>query len=143
MSERTKGGLFLPDEHVMALPTDTPPHAKPVEPKGSGLLIEAGFASPYFVTDPKNWWSVLDKPALHVFDGPIELDDVIPVAEASRDTPFIVIGPKLSAEACAFLVANRLRGILQVSAIQTSRGAELRYLTPARVVSGQKTTLIT
>jgi hypothetical protein len=145
MSDRTSGGLFLPDAETLAMEAPPPPaFAKPQEPQGEGIRIDAGFVSPYFVTDVDRWWVELDRPEVVVFERTVELNDLVPIAEAAAATakPFLVAAPAVSAEARTLLVINKLRGILHVSAIETPRAAELKGLTPTKVICGLSTTLI-
>lgn len=137
--------MYLPDAEALAmLSHPTPAFAKPQQPTGAGLVIESGFVSPYLVTDPAHWWVELDRPEVVVFERAVELNELVPIAEAAAAAakPFLVAAPSLSPEAQALLVVNKLRGILQVAAIETPRASELKGLTPKKVICGTKTTLI-
>jgi hypothetical protein len=148
--ERTPGGLFLPD--VTALMDDVPelpPFAKPVEPAGSGLLIDSGFSSGYQVTDPEHWLAILDEPRLFIQDRALDVADLIAPLEvaAHKAVPIVVIAPALTVEARAFLIINKLRGTLLASSIETQRTAEIlayssRHAHIRRVTSGVRTSLI-
>lgn len=127
MSERTPGGLFLPDPEDLPPPAVLPAWANPVPPEGEGFALEAGVASPYFVTDPKRWWCELHRPGLLRFDAEVTLEQLVPGAEAAaaQVRPFLVVAPAFTDDAVTFLVVNKLRGILQVAAVATPLGPEL------------------
>lgn len=153
MSERTSGGLFLPNEEVIQmLERDEVPAGTEPTASADGLTIDAGYASGYFVTDPAAWIAELDRPWVILFDGDlIELADVIPTCErAAREARAIFIAARsLSLEVTALLVANKLRGILYTCAIATLRTQEIashvgRSELPeaTRVVCGKTRTVI-
>jgi hypothetical protein len=149
--DRTAGGLFLPDPEALAMqPGEAPPFATPIEPPAEGLVLDAGFASPYFITDPENWWAELDRPRVHFFDHEVVVDELIAPLEAAAEKAeaVLVVAPSLSAPARAFMVINKLRGIIFASAIETTRADELRaHLggkdVARRVRSGRATTTVT
>ncbi|MFT3710810.1 MAG: hypothetical protein QM817_24565 [Archangium sp.] len=144
MTERTSGGLFLPDAEALALePGPMPPFAKPVEPPAEGLVLACGFASPFLITDPENWWAELHDARVHVFAGEVSIDQLIsPLEEAAREArAVLIVAPVISVPARQFIVINKLRGIINASAIETTRGGELGSHVK-RVRSGRTTTCV-
>lgn len=161
MTDRTPGGLFLPNEEALAMLSTPRRPAK--EPSGDGLLVDAGWATVFFVTDPTDWVAELDHPRVLVTSAPLDsVEQLTPLLEAvALDAcPLALFAPSFSPEVLAFLVVNKLRGILHVDAVATTRTLELaahlgasvwptapvehRSLPIARkVVSGERTTLIT
>ena len=126
-----------------------PPFAKPVEPGGDGLLIDAGFASAYLVTDAEHRLAVLEQPRLFIQDRPLDLPDLIAPLEvaAHKASPIVVIAPALTVRARAFVIINKLRGTLNASVIETQRIAEIlayssRHAHIRLVTSGVRTSLI-
>jgi len=161
MTDRTAGGLFLPNDEVLAMvdaaaprPSEEPTAASPAE-----LVVAAGHASHYFVTDPGAWTTELYDPRVLVTSAPIErAADLVPLLEAAaRDAqPIVIAAPSVAKEALALLIVNKLRGTLQASALVTSEldaiaaclGTTVRPTLDAsdlprakRVVSGARTTL--
>lgn len=150
MPERTSGGLFLPDPEALAMESGPPPpFANPIEPPSEGLVLDAGFASPFLITDAENWWAELHDAHVHVFDSELVIDQLIsPLEDAAREArAVLIIAPSISVPARQFIVINKLRGIINASAIATSRGAEVlafvKHGVALRVRSGQRTTTIT
>lgn len=164
MPERTAGGLFLPGAEALALPDAVaPPFARPMEPAGAGFVIDSGFASGYFVTDPEKWIAELEEPLALIVNRAIEeTSELIPILElVARDgRPLFIVAPGLALEPLALLVVNKLRGILlHVDAIETKRivdvaqvlGSKIHdsanvtiadLVTAKRVASGARTTLV-
>jgi hypothetical protein len=128
MPERTSGGLFLPDPEALAMEAGPPPpFANPVEPPTEGVVLDCGFASPFFVTDVEHWWAELHDARVHVFEGELVIDQLIePLERAAQEArAVLIIAPSLSVPARQFMVINKLRGIINASAIATARGAEV------------------
>ncbi|MEO8550419.1 MAG: hypothetical protein ABI678_10610 [Kofleriaceae bacterium] len=150
MTERTPGGLFLPDDS--ALMDDVPvlpAFAKPIEPVGAGLRLDSGFVSAYLVTDPEQWLAILEAPRLFIQDRALDVADLIAPLEiaAHKASPIVVIAPALTARARALVIINKLRGVLFASAIETQLTAEVlayssRHAHITRVTSGTHTSLI-
>jgi hypothetical protein len=148
MPERTAGGLFLPDAEALAMKSgEMPPFAKPVEPTGDGLVIEAGFSSSYLITDAENWWAELDRPSVLIAERALDVADLIAPLEAAAQAarPIAIVAFGVSPEARAFVVINKLRGFFTATVVETTRTAEVAsYLgsdQARRVVSGVHTTL--
>lgn len=134
---KTAGGLFLPDQTALDLLSSNPLPAEPVEPTGAGLIEAAGFAAGHFITDPTTWTAVLDRPSVVVSDQRVVMnDELIGLCEAAARSaqPFVLVAPSFEPEALAFLVINKLRGVLAVLAIATPNGHH--FGEPQPTVSG-------
>ena len=86
-----------------------------------GMRFDKGYISPYFVTDTERMECVLDDPYILVTDKKITLvQDLVPVLEqvARQGKPLMIIAEDIEKEALATLVVNRLRGVLNVSAVK-------------------------
>ncbi len=149
MAERTPGGLFLPENgELMDDVAVLPPHARPTEPAGAGLLIDSGFSSGYLVTDPEHWLAILEQPRLFVQDRALDVSDLIAPMEvaAHKRAAIVIVAPALTVFARAFIIINKLRGTVVASAIETQRIQEIvaysaRHAHITRVTSGVRTTL--
>lgn len=78
-----------------------------------GARIEAGIASPYFVTDADEMEAAAEHPLVALVDGALEQPaDVIPMLEhaARLGRPLLLLCADLSDQALAIVVVNRLRG---------------------------------
>lgn len=86
-----------------------------------GMQIDRGYLSPYFITNSDNQEAVLDKPYVLITDGKISaVSDLLPILEKvlSSKKPLLVIAEDVEGEALATLVVNKLRGLLQISAVK-------------------------
>jgi hypothetical protein len=126
MSERTPGGLFLVDDRLrdelLQVPACPPGVAPSSIPSFStGRRVNVRLASGYSVTDARTWLVELDRPALLFTTAGIAThDSLIPLLEeCARETRAIAIGsPAIGDDALAFLVANKLHGILCCAAFE-------------------------
>lgn len=132
----------------MVGPQPAPPFAKPIEPSGEGFTLDAGFSSPYFATDAQTWIAEVHAPhVLVVSSDSVHHDELIAPCEAAaaKAEPLVILAPGFTPGATAMLIANKLRGILYVIAIETPRGAEvlawLGETKPRLVASGRATTI--
>src|SRR6476660_1976298 len=85
-----------------------------------GMQFDRGYLSPYFVTDPERMEVVLENPVILIHEKRISaMQDLLPllelVARASR--PLLIIAEDIEGEALATIVVNKLRGTLQVAAV--------------------------
>ena len=149
MPERTPGGLFLPENtQLMDDQPVLPPMTIPVEPSGTGMLIDSGFSSGYLVTDPEHWLAILEQPRLFVQDRALDVADLIEPMEvaAHKGAALVIVAPALTVMARAFIIVNKLRGTIAASSIETHRTHEIVAYSAShahitRVTSGVRTTL--
>ncbi len=86
-----------------------------------GMQFDKGFISAYFVTNPNTMECELEDPLILLHEKKIaNLRDLVPVLEkvASAGKPLLIIAEDIEGEALAALVVNRLRGVLNVSAVK-------------------------
>lgn len=86
-----------------------------------GMQIDRGYLSPYFVTDVERLIAELENVAILLTDKKISsIQDLIPVLEkiARSGQPLLIIAEDVEGEALATLVVNRLRGVLNATAIK-------------------------
>ncbi|KAF5338148.1 hypothetical protein D9611_014568 [Ephemerocybe angulata] len=83
--------------------------------------MEAGFISPYFVTDVKAQKVEFEKPLILLSEKKISLlQDILPALEAAAQArrPLLIIAEDVDGEALAACILNKLRGQLQVAAVK-------------------------
>jgi chaperonin GroEL len=113
-----------------------------------GMQFDRGYLSPYFVTDTDKMESNLENPAILICDKKIgSMKDLLPVLEqvAKQSKPLLIIAEDVEGEALATLVVNKMRGILNVSAVKApgfgdrkkAMLQDIAALTGARVVSDE------
>ncbi len=86
-----------------------------------GMQFDKGYLIPYFVTDTQKMTCVLENALVLVHEKKIStLRELIPLLEqaARSGKPLLIIAEDIENEALAALVVNRLRGILNVSAVK-------------------------
>ena len=88
-----------------------------------GMEIDRGYLSPYFVTEDKSVEAIIENPYILLTDKKLNwAHEVMPFLEKfiqetqSRD--LVIFAGEVLEEAMAVLVANKLRGVLHVCAIQ-------------------------
>jgi chaperonin GroEL len=97
-----------------------------------GMQFDKGYVSPYFITDMAKEISVINDPYILVTDHTISsAKDILPLLESllqqSRD--LVVICDRLEGEALATLIANKLRGTLNILVVSSPGfGAQRRAL---------------
>jgi chaperonin GroEL len=85
-----------------------------------GMKVDRGFASPYFMTDPGKGTAELSNPLIlvtdHFYNTP---NEIVPLLEAAhaKSRPLLIISDGGSAEVLQTLVLNKIKGVLQVCAI--------------------------
>lgn len=87
-----------------------------------GISIDKGYSSPYFVTDSSKNEVVLEKPLVFITDNKLRHhEDVIPILEIAAENrrPLFIIADSIDGQALQVLVYNKLRGTIQVSAIES------------------------
>lgn len=111
-----------------------------------GMQFDRGYVSPYLVTNPEKMEAVLDNPVILICDKKISnMKDLLPILEqsAKQGQPLLIIAEDVEGEALATLVVNKMRGILNVSAVKAPGFGDRRKamlqdiatLTGGRVVS--------
>ncbi|CZE48674.1 chaperonin GroEL [Campylobacter geochelonis] len=86
-----------------------------------GMQFDRGYLSPYFITNPEKMQVELASPYILLFDKKIaNLKDLLPVLEQVQKTgkPLLIIAEDIEGEALATLVVNKLRGVLNISAVK-------------------------
>lgn len=86
-----------------------------------GMQFDRGYLSPYFITNPEKMQVELSSPYILLFDKKItNLKDLLPVLEQVQKTgkPLLIIAEDIEGEALATLVVNKLRGVLNISAVK-------------------------
>lgn len=86
-----------------------------------GMQFDRGYLSPYFITNAEKMIVELSSPYILLFDKKItSLKDLLPILEQIQKTgkPLLIIAEDIEGEALATLVVNKLRGVLNVSAVK-------------------------
>ncbi len=86
-----------------------------------GMQFDRGYLSPYFITNTEKMTAELSNPYILLFDKKIaNLKDLLPVLEQIQKTgkPLLIIAEDIEGEALATLVVNKLRGVLNISAVK-------------------------
>ena len=86
-----------------------------------GMRFDKGYISPYFATDMERMEAILEEPFILLTDKKITLvQDLVPVLEqvARSGRPLLIIAEDIEKEALATLVVNKLRGVLNVTAVK-------------------------
>jgi len=86
-----------------------------------GMQFDRGYLSPYFITNSDKMIAEIENPYILLFDQKISnLKDLLPVLEQVQKSnrPLLIIAEDVEGEAMATLVVNKLRGILNISAVK-------------------------
>ncbi|MBU1657448.1 chaperonin GroEL [bacterium] len=86
-----------------------------------GMQFDRGYLSPYFITNPEKMIAEIENPWILLCDHKISsLKDMLPVLEQVQKTsrPLLIIAEDVEGEALSTLVVNKLRGILNISAVK-------------------------
>ncbi|EHP8625010.1 chaperonin GroEL [Campylobacter jejuni] len=86
-----------------------------------GMQFDRGYLSPYFITNAEKMTVELSSPYILLFDKKItNLKDLLSVLEQIQKTgkPLLIIAEDIEGEALATLVVNKLRGVLNISAVK-------------------------
>ncbi|MFA6760031.1 MAG: chaperonin GroEL [Sulfuricurvum sp.] len=86
-----------------------------------GMQFDRGYLSPYFITNTEKMTVEIDNPYILLTDGKIaSLKDLLPVLEQIQKTsrPLLIIAEDVEGEALSTLVVNKLRGVLNISAVK-------------------------
>ncbi len=86
-----------------------------------GMQFDRGYLSPYFITNPEKMIAEIENPWILLADSKISsLKDLLPVLEQVQKTsrPLLIIAEDVEGEALSTLVVNKLRGVLNISAVK-------------------------
>ena len=114
-----------------------------------GMQFNRGYKSPYFVTDNSSMQAVLQNPLILITDKRLnQVKELLPILEAcsSQNKSLLVIADDIGGEALSTLVVNKMRGIINVAAVQAPGFGDkkketledIAVLTGATVVSSEK-----
>jgi chaperonin GroEL len=94
-----------------------------------GMQFDRGYLSPHFVTDQEHQVCELENCLVLVYEEKISnAKDLVPLLEAISKSgkPLLIIAEDIEGEALATLVVNKLRGILNVTAVKAPGYGERR-----------------
>ena len=86
-----------------------------------GMQFDRGYLSPYFITNTEKMIAEIENPWILLCDSKISsLKDMLPVLEQVQKTnrPLLIIAEDVEGEALSTLVVNKLRGVLNISAVK-------------------------
>ncbi|MDD5202082.1 MAG: chaperonin GroEL [Sulfurimonas sp.] len=86
-----------------------------------GMQFDRGYLSPYFITNTEKMVAEIENPWILLCDHKISsLKDMLPVLEQVQKTsrPLLIIAEDVEGEALSTLVVNKLRGVLNISAVK-------------------------
>ena len=86
-----------------------------------GMQFDRGYLSPYFVTNTDKMIVEYENPLILLTEYKISnLKDILPVLEATQQAgrPLVIIAEDIEGEALSTLVVNKLRGVLNISAVK-------------------------
>jgi len=86
-----------------------------------GMQFDRGYLSPYFITNTEKMTAEIENPYILLADSKItSLKDLLPVLEQVQKTsrPLLIIAEDVEGEALSTLVVNKLRGVLNISAVK-------------------------
>lgn len=86
-----------------------------------GMQFDRGYLSPYFITNTEKMTAEIESPWILLVDSKISsLKDLLPVLEQVQKTnrPLLIVAEDVEGEALSTLVVNKLRGVLNISAVK-------------------------
>jgi chaperonin GroEL len=87
-----------------------------------GMQFDKGYKSPYFVTDTTKMEAVIDKPKILITDKKISsIQEMVPLLESmlgQSRKDLVIIADDIEGDALANFVLNKVRGIVNVLAVQ-------------------------
>ncbi|MBA1437539.1 MAG: chaperonin GroEL [Epsilonproteobacteria bacterium] len=86
-----------------------------------GMQFDRGYLSPYFITNTEKMTAEIENPFILMVDSKItSLKDLLPVLEQIQKSsrPLLIIAEDVEGEALSTLVVNKLRGVLNISAVK-------------------------
>lgn len=86
-----------------------------------GMQFDRGYLSPYFITNTEKMTAEIENPFILLADSKVNsLKDLLPVLEQVQKTnrPLLIVAEDVEGEALSTLVVNKLRGVLNISAVK-------------------------
>ena len=87
-----------------------------------GMQFDSGYISPYFITNVEKAEVEYDNPLLLIYEGKIKsMKGLLPFLECSSAAkrPLLIISDTLEGDALQTLILNRIKGILEVTAVKS------------------------
>lgn len=114
-----------------------------------GMQFSRGYKSPYFVTDNSSMQAVLQNPLILLTDRKLhQVKELLPILEAcsTQNKSLLIVADDIGGEALSTLVVNKMRGNLQVVAVNAPEFGDrkkailedIATLTGGTVVSSEK-----
>ena len=114
-----------------------------------GMQFSRGYKSPYFVTDNSSMQAVLQNPLVLITDKKLnQVKELLPILEAcsSQNKSLLIIADDIGGEALSTLVVNKMRGIINVAAVNAPEFGDrkkavledIAVLTGGTVISSEK-----
>jgi chaperonin GroEL len=105
------------------------------------MQFDRGYISPYMITDSERMEAVVDEPYILLTDKKITMiKDLLPILEKviQRGKPLVIVAEDIEGEALATLVVNKLRGVLNVTAVKAPGFGDRRkaMLSDMAIVTG-------
>ena len=94
-----------------------------------GMQFDSGYMSPYFVNNMTKLESSLDNPYVLVYNGSIKgLKGLVTVLDytSTQKRPLVIIANNIEGDALQALILNKVKGILDVSAVRSPGFSETR-----------------
>src|SRR5487761_961438 len=110
-----------------------------------GLQFDKGYISPYFITDPERLEGVLEDAYVLVNQAKISsMADFLPLLEQVAQTkkPLLVIAEDIEGEALATIVVNKIRGLLNITAVKAPGFGDRRKAMLADIATLTGATLV-
>ena len=86
-----------------------------------GMQFDRGYLSPYFISNPEKMTVEMEGAFILLYDQKISsLKDLLPVLEQVQKTnrPLLILAEDVDGEALSTLVVNKLRGVLNITAVK-------------------------
>ena len=86
-----------------------------------GMQFDRGYLSPYFITNAEKMSVELENPYILLHEAKLSnLQTMLPLLEAAAQSgrPLLIIAEDVEGEALSTLVVNKLRGVLNISAVK-------------------------
>ncbi len=85
------------------------------------IVLEGGYASPYFVTNPELMRSELEKPLIFSTEKALNgREEVVQILERAKDQSLLIIAKDFDKEALAILTLNHLKNGLKLCAVKAN-----------------------